>query len=434
MVRDAASMLAPVPGRPGRGFDLLLSLAMGAEWPGRALVLSTPRARARRILHVFTFFRPDFTGEGIYLTNLMPYLGERGFGNDVLVLHTDPKGPRVVHSRDPVPHTVHYLVARWKAVRHLRLFWWLLRRGSGYAIVHFHSFNDRYFLGALMARVRGAKVVQSSTLDDGLGAVLASYRPLFRPLVRRLLRLVNAFVSISPKLHDNGVGIVEDRRRRMIPQGVEIPAEPHHARAVTRQRLGLLDEDFVLLFVGGLCRRKAPHEIIEGFADLHARHPRLKLFLVGPDLEDEYAAGLRRRIVETGLGTHVHFAGFAPDPTLYYGMADAMVFASTNEGFGNVLLEAMAHALPTVARRLPGVTDFFIESGRTGLLFDDRAGYVAAVENLLADRVLAQSLGRAARAEVEKHFRLGEIGALYAGFYRELLAGDSGCGASASSF
>ncbi|MBK9385254.1 MAG: glycosyltransferase family 4 protein [Planctomycetes bacterium] len=387
----------------------------------------------RRVLHVFTFFRPDFTGEGIYLTNLMPHLQAQGFANDVLVQNTDPQGERVVHCSAPAPHTVHYLVARRKALRHLKLSWWLLRHGRDYDLVHFHSFSDRYFLGALVARLLRAKVVQSSTLDDGLGSVLASYRPLFRPVIRRLFRLVDASVSISPKLHADGEGVLPEPRRHLIPQGVTLPADPRREKHALRRSFGLDAADFVLVFVGGICERKAPHELVEGLIELHPRHPRLHLFLVGPDLEDEYAARLRRRVSEAGLSERVHFTGFAPDPSRYYGMADAMVFASTKEGFGNVLLEAMAHALPTVARRLPGVTDYFIDSGRTGILFDDRAGYVAAVETLLADPELVLRLGSAARAEVEARFRLEAIGLLYGGLYQELLGGASGCAGNASS-
>jgi glycosyltransferase involved in cell wall biosynthesis len=391
------------------------------------------RPRAQTVLHVFTYFRPDFTGEGIYLTNLLPDLAAGGIGSEVLVQRTDPRGPRVVHAAVPTPHTVHYLVARRKALRHLRLFGWMLRRGGAYGIVHFHSFGDRYFLGALAARLHGAKVVQSSTLDDGPGAVLASYRPLFRPLVRQLFRLVDVFLSISPKLYADGVGVVEERRLRLIPQGVEVPPDPHAERAQTRARHGFGEGEFVLLFVGGLCMRKAPHELIEGFLELWPRHPELRLILVGPDLEDEYAASLRRRVDEAGVSAQVRFTGFTPDPRPYFAMADAMVFASTSEGFGNVLLEAMAFGLPTVARRLPGVTDYFIQSSRTGLLFEDRAGYVEAVETLLRDRPLAAELGRAARAEVERRFRLSSIAAQYLELYRELLSEGTGCATSASS-
>ena len=128
-----------------------------------ASAAAAPPPRARRVLHVFTFFRPDFTGEGIYLTNLLPHLQAQGFANDVLVQNTDPQGARVVSCSAPAPHTIHYLVARQKALRHLKLSWWLLRHGRDYDLVHFHSFSDRYFLGSLVARLLGARVVQSST-------------------------------------------------------------------------------------------------------------------------------------------------------------------------------------------------------------------------------------------------------------------------------
>lgn len=44
----------------------------------------------RAVLHVFRYFRPDFTGEGIYLEKLAPLLAARGIRSDVIAASTRP--------------------------------------------------------------------------------------------------------------------------------------------------------------------------------------------------------------------------------------------------------------------------------------------------------------------------------------------------------
>ena len=67
-----------------------------------------------------------------------------------------------------------------------------------------------------------------------------------------------------------------------------------------------------------------------------------------------------------------------------------MVFASTEEGFGTAVIEAMAHGLPVVARRLPGVNDVFVDEGRSGYFFESGGDYLRYVVGSLADRSLSE--------------------------------------------
>ncbi|MGH7042291.1 MAG: glycosyltransferase family 4 protein, partial [Acetobacteraceae bacterium] len=101
----------------------------------------------------------------------------------------------------------------------------------------------------------------------------------------------------------------------------------------------------------------------------------------------------------------------------WYRAADIFVFASHAEGFGNVLLEAMAYSLPPVSRRLAGVTDSFIADGETGLLFDTDAEFRAAVLRLAADPALRATIGAAAAAMVRAEYDLRAIAHRYAALY-----------------
>lgn len=375
-----------------------------------------------RVLHVFTFFRPDFTGEGIYLERLQPHLCAQDIHGDVLAVATAAADPVEAGGCCLGGHTVIRLGlgSDGSPVKLPRLWLWLWRHLHAYDLVHFHSNVDRLFIAPLLCRMLGRPVVQSCTLDDGAGKRLHNYRAVYRPLVARLMRRIDMYVAISPYLFHDCLRVVPAAQVTLIPQGVTPPpAEP--SRMAIRRAAGRADDEFILLFVGGLCERKGVADLVETLPALAGVAPKAHLHLVGPELEPGLAVALKRRAAELGVRERLHLHGASLDPTPWYGMADAFVFASRREGFGNALLEAMAAGLPVVARRLPGINDFFIEHGRTGLLWDAPDEMVGWIGRLAADEDLRRRIGTAAADSALSNLRIDRIAGLYRQLYTALL-------------
>jgi glycosyltransferase-like protein len=133
-----------------------------------------------------------------------------------------------------------------------------------------------------------------------------------------------------------------------------------------RTRLGLRDGP-VLLSVGGVEERKNTLAILDAFRQLRAIHPTAQLVIAGGASvlnHDVYQLRFKQRLVETGLPPGaVILAGVLPDaemPSLYR-LADALVFASLREGFGLVVLEAMASGCPVIASHIAPFTEYLTE-------------------------------------------------------------------------
>ena len=366
-----------------------------------------------RVLHVFRYFRPDFTGEGLFVEKLAPFFIEQGVQSQILATRTFAPGPasrlagidRVIYCRDT------------QAAR-LRAFWLALRWAD---VVHFHCMVDRGFVLHGIARLSGRRVVQSATLDDGLGMLVASYRPIYRGLVRRLCRLISAAVAISPCLRDDSCDVLPADRIYLIPQGATpIPPCPSR-RAGLRASWCVTDAQTVLLYVGSMTRRKDPLFLVQNHVFTPA--DQVRLLLIGPDLVDADGMAVTTAIAASPVAAAITRHYYVEDPRPAYAAADIFVFASTKEGFGNVLIEAMAAGLPVVARRLPGVTDSFIDHGRTGFLFDTAAEYTALVQALVDDPGLRRRVGDAARAEVAGGHSLQAVAQRYVMLYRNLYKG-----------
>src|SRR5262249_32203999 len=130
---------------------------------------------------------------------------------------------------------------------------------------------------------------------------------------------------------------------------------------------------------------------------------------------------LRERVVECHLDDAVVFLGFQRNPWKYIARADLFALTSRYEGFGNVLIEAMACGVPVVATMSPGTRDI-VSNGVDGLLLHHTpAGVGAALERLLTDAPLRRRLSEGARAGVER-FALPAVAAAYDRVFAEVLA------------
>ena len=135
-----------------------------------------------------------------------------------------------------------------------------------------------------------------------------------------------------------------------------------------------------ILTVGSLKKQKNHDLLLQSFARLSSPAARLVLLGQGP-LEGE----LRNRASELGIADRVSFAGFRSDPTPFYRSADLFVLSSDYEGFGNVIVEALACGTPVVSTDCP--------SGPSEILLDGEFGTVVPVGDAEAlSRAMAEAL------------------------------------------
>jgi phosphatidylinositol alpha-1,6-mannosyltransferase len=184
---------------------------------------------------------------------------------------------------------------------------------------------------------------------------------------------------------------------------------PSPPSAEMRERLGLGDDDRVVLFFGRLVRRKGAHRLVEAYEDLAARVPNLTIVIAGTGREESNLRGLAR-----ARAARVTFAGPVRDedaPALY-SVADVFAFPVADrwagldtEGLGVVLLEASASGLPCVTGRSGGTPEAVVHP-ESGFVVDarNRDELVHALARVLDDRANAERMGRAGRRHVAHNF------------------------------
>ena len=186
----------------------------------------------------------------------------------------------------------------------------------------------------------------------------------------------------------------------MVPPGVDLATFQPMDRAVARRELGYGSER-VLLFVGRLERLKGVEVAIRALALLRDRqHDDVRLLILGEDSHegDESEKDRLKAIAsETGVRDRVDFVGSVAHHELpyFYAAADVCVMPSYSESFGLVALEAQACGCPVVASGVSGLRSV-VRDEVSGYLIDehDPAAYAERIGRLLADRELAQQMGR----------------------------------------
>ncbi|WP_433421994.1 glycosyltransferase family 4 protein [Microtetraspora malaysiensis] len=158
----------------------------------------------------------------------------------------------------------------------------------------------------------------------------------------------------------------------------------------------------IVIAAGRLTRQKGFDLLIKAFAVVADAHPDWQLRIYGDGRE---RARLQHLIHGLHLDNHVFLMGGTTALEEEFAKGAVFVLSSRFEGFGMVLVEAMAHGLPVVAFDCPHGPGEIVTHGTDGLLVPPRdvSGLVTAIGRLVADEPLRHRLGSAARATAARY-------------------------------
>jgi glycosyltransferase involved in cell wall biosynthesis len=250
--------------------------------------------------------------------------------------------------------------------------------GFPFDVIDAHYFYPDGVAAALLAKwfrrpfvitARGSDITQ-----------LGGHR-LPRAAIRWVANQAAAIVTVCAALKDELVRLgVDPAKVTVLRNGVDLtrfsPIDP----VVARERFGLAADARVVASVGHLIPRKGHDLVIAALRDV----PEATLLIAGEGPDHASLAALATR---TGVAGRVRFLGQLAHDALpaVYSASDALVLASSNEGWANVLLEAMACGTPVVATDVGGSREV-VAAPEAGILLDrrDSASIGAALKTLLA--------------------------------------------------
>lgn len=276
--------------------------------------------------------------------------------------------------------------------------------------------NVAAYLAVRLARVDTAVILRETNSHRAR----ADIGPLRRTLARMAYRRADGVIALS-----------EGVRRELI---VDMNLAPSHVKTIPNPvklseiaqltagaRVlpipeGFRDDARNVLAIGRLHRQKGYDLLIDAMA-AQTGGARLVILGEGPD-----RAALQAQAGRLGLADRVHMPGFVQDAGPYLAHADLFVLSSRWEGFGHVIVEAMAAGLPVIATDCPYGPADIVRHDETGLLVpaDDAAALASAIGELLADRRRAIGLARAAIVAARR-FQIDRVAGEYAAAIGEVV-------------
>jgi teichuronic acid biosynthesis glycosyltransferase TuaC len=243
-------------------------------------------------------------------------------------------------------------------------------------LIDAHYFYPDGVAAALLGQALKKPVVITAR---GTDVNLITRYALPRRMIQAAAKKAAHIIAVSQALKDALISIdVAPEAVTVLRNGVDLQTFHPGGRDDARRRLNLSGP--TLISVGQLIERKA-HELVIAAMPMLPQHA---LLIVG---EGPERWSLEAQIARLGLAGRVRLVGVVPHERLreYYVAADALVLASSREGWPNVLLEAMACGTPAIASNIWGNPEV-VAAPEAGRLMAERsaAGVAEAVRQLFS--------------------------------------------------
>lgn len=277
---------------------------------------------------------------------------------------------------------------------------WLLGVPTSSSIVN-DSYSPSHYAESSELKLHAARALDAST------AVFA----------RRFHSITEAIASnVAPRLG------IPRHKIDVIPRGRDprdFPFRPATARARVRAELGLSKQTPVILGVGRHEPQKGFQHLLGALPTISRDHPGLVTLIAGRDGRSTQA--LRSQAL--GTSQDVRFLGHRTDIADLLAASDVFCFPSEREGFGGVLIEAMAVGCPIVASAIPTSIEVLGNSDpAAGVLapVGDVAALASALSEVLGNPFTAQRRAEVARERFQDTFTIDAVSGQMTEFFQRV--------------
>ncbi len=245
---------------------------------------------------------------------------------------------------------------------------------------------------------------------------ISAYEKMILQMLKAVYRLSHGIVAVSQGLLDSQISFYKKTLPRH-QQKIFNPIVENLSTVVPFRKPGGTKENFRIISAGRLSVEKDFITLIRSFSLLTNReNVTLTIFGEGPERQK-----LEELVEELGLGQHVFLPGFSNDIRSQFIASDLFIMSSIWEGFGNVLVEAMAAGCPIISTNCESGPPEILAGGKFGKLVPvgDFEAMARAIERFRKGDVLLFNTEAAVA-----RFTFDVIGAEYLQFFQKCFDND----------
>lgn len=278
----------------------------------------------------------------------------------------------------------------------IRLF--LLIRKERIRIVHTHLVHAS-IVGRIAAKLAGVGRI----ITTRHYAYYHKQKGLVNWIERKTAVFNNEFIAISNAVKEHMIKTEKygPERIAVLYNAVDLDLLDSSDGEITER-----DSGFLIGSVGRLHPSKGYDTLLKSMPQVIKRFPQAKLMIIGDGTQRDH---LQRICADLGISEHVVFLGTKTHAQVidFLKKLDLFVLASNWEGFGLVLVEAMALGKPVVATNVGGIREI-VQDGQTGYLVPPGQpdALASRMIRLLEDQPLSREMAKMARKRVEANFSM----------------------------
>jgi glycosyltransferase involved in cell wall biosynthesis len=264
-------------------------------------------------------------------------------------------------------------------------------------VIHFHSLPEGAAFTRLFARGCGARTVLSYDFFEFRRGKKNPFFPWYR-------RALDSFASLLPvseycRRESATYWSIPKERMQVLYNGVSLQQFSPDPKAAAERRaaVGIGADEFVILYVGRVCKQKGTDLLVQAYARLRSEGRKVRMVVAGPigqfghEGSDEITQALREQ-----QGLYLGPVDEAILPSVY-NMADAFVLPTrSHEMFGMAAIEAQACGRPVICSDHGGLPE--VVQASSGLLFrpGDVDGLTQQLRVLMDNPEMRRSLSESA--------------------------------------
>jgi len=270
-------------------------------------------------------------------------------------------------------------------------------------IIHSYMFHAD-ILGRVAGKLCGIKIIISSLRNENIGG---RKREILLKYTNKIADIVTAVCYAAAEKQIERGSITRDKLK-VIYNGVDLELFQKSSEQeimALKEELSLKTVENIILTVGRLEPQKNHELLINSFGKLLNKHPNSVLLIAG---EGKLRIPLEKQVKDLGLTQNIRLLGVRKDIPKLLSMADAFVLASKYEGMPNVVIEAMASAIPVIATSVGGTPEIIINQSH-GLLIkpDDVNSLTVGLDKILnLSKEKRKEIGENGRVRIEKFFTI----------------------------